>query len=129
MTVKQTDITLKQGVRVRLLLTPALYGVGKARGIDLTTVMRDASDSTGMIRSYAKLAYCAAINQWEVEAVDNPDKGAFPYTFADFDGWSWEQQDEVREFINAVLLAFTGKGLKDYAKEGDSTALKKKTGK
>ena len=129
MTVKTYDIELRQGERVRALLTPALYGVASRKGIDLTAEINGASkDVTAMARAYAKMAYCAAINQWEVERVDNPSAPDFAYSFSDFDTWSWENQKDLLGFIDAVLLAFTGKGLSEQ-KEAAGEGLKKKTRK
>lgn len=122
MTVKYFTIDIREGERVTLLLTPALYGVGKARGIDLASDLK-SEDKSAVTKAYAKLAYCAAINAWEVNGVDDPNAGDFPYRYADFDRWAWEHQDELLKFIDAVLIAFTGKGLKEHA----SQTVKKKT--
>ena len=121
MTPIRTSIEIKQGVRTSLLLTPALYGCASARGIDLST--RSGEDAKAVIRTYTKIAYCAAINAWEVDSVDDPGKGEFPYSFADFDAWAWSHPDEVKRIIDAVLVAFTGKTLKESVADG----VKKKT--
>lgn len=121
MTPTKVRIQLKQGVEVNALLTPALYGVAAARGIDLGTA--SGEDMTGVTRTYARIAYCAAINAWEVESVDHPDMGDFPYTYEDFDAWAWTDADGMLAFIDKTLAAFTGKGLKETARE----AVKKKT--
>ena len=126
MTPKRIRIDLKEGVGIDLLLTPALYGVGKARGIDLVADLRDnGNDPTSITRVYTKMTYCAAINAWEVASVDDPGKGPFPYTFADFDAWSWEKPDDLLRVIDAFLVAFTGKGLKGH-QEGAQEDVKKK---
>lgn len=121
MTPTRYKITLGEGVGVNVLLTPALYGVARSRGIDLA--LADGRDATAVTRTYAKIAYCGALNAWEVDAVDDPDKGAFPYRYEDFDTWAWSSPDALTSFIDAVLVAFTGKGLKATAAE----AVKKKT--
>ena len=125
MTVKTFEITIREGVKMQVLLTPALYGVASRKGIDLDSDLK-SGDVTGMTRAYAKLAYCAALNKWEVDRIDNPSVGDFPYTFSDFDTWSWENQAELLAFMDAVLMAFTGKSVKDY--QGEDVKKKKNRG-
>lgn len=122
----QTTIQLKEGVTVKLLLTPALYGVARERGIDFTTPPTEGADKQARtLDQYAKIAYCAAILAWEVDAVDDPGKGDFPYTFADFHLWSYDRPKEFGKTIDAILLALTGKHVRDYVKEGASVEKKK----
>lgn len=125
---KLIEIHLREGVTARLLLTPALYGVAKERGIDLYT--SGTQDKTSwVVDLYAKMAYCAAISAWEVESVDDPGKGEFPFNFEDFTIWAWENPKEFGTTIDAILLALTGKRARDYVREeaAEAEAEKKKT--
>lgn len=124
---KVIEIHLREGVKAKLLLTPALYGVARERGIDLfppERVMEDKKDR--VFDLYAKIAYCAAISAWEVDAVDDPDKGDFPWTFEDFSLWSWNDQKEFGQTINAILEALTGKSARDYLREQAQKEAEKK---
>jgi hypothetical protein len=133
----QATIQLKEGVTVKLLLTPALYGIAKERGIDIFSDILRAKVAEGegtedratkTVDAYSKIVYCAAILAWEVDAVDNPDAGEFPYTYADFYTWAWGNHREFARTIQAVLVALTGRTINDYLKEADGgDAEKKKT--
>lgn len=112
-------------MKVTALLTPALYGEAAKRDIDLSKGMQ-AKDTATLTRAYAQAAYFACVNEWEVRRVDEPSIGDFPHTFAEFDDWAWTDGKGLAQFIDALLLAFTGKTLKDYAKEAESEGLKKK---
>lgn len=104
------------GVTVSILVTPALYSVAKRRGIDLV-----ADGNAGDIwSSYVKMLYCAAILAWEVDAVDNPGNGEFPYKFQDIHAWAWADTQRLAETVSFMYEALTGKPLKDAA-----TAVKK----
>ena len=124
---KVIEIHLREGVKAKLLLTPALYGVARERGIDLfppRLVMEDKKDR--VFDLYAKIAYCAAISAWEVDAVDDPGRGAFPWTFEDFSLWSWNDQKEFGQTINAILEALTGKSARAYVREAVQEEAEKK---
>lgn len=93
-----------------LLVTPALYGVAAKRSIDLAV---DAmAGNQGVLVSYIKMAYCAAVNAWEVAAVDDPDVGECPYKYADFDAWAWADTERLGDLIAFMYEAMTGKSLK-----------------
>lgn len=118
--VVRSTIELKEGVAVELLATPSLYRVAKQRGIDLVA---DANtDATGVMLSYLKMIYCAAINAWDVRRVDEPKLGAFPYKYADFDEWAWSNQPAFTEAVRFVFSALTGKELQ--AAEGKDVKKK-----
>lgn len=133
---KVTSIEIRTGVKVNLLLTPALYGIAKERGIDLFGPVHNAAEQDDQerykatVEAYARIAYCAAISYWEVDCVDHPEAGAFPYTFADFYSWAWDNPRDFAQAIEAIMVAMTGKPLREYLKELDKAAEedeKKKT--
>lgn len=103
----RTSIELREGVTVEILVTPALYSVAKRRGIDLVSDV-NAGDVYG---SYVKMLYVAAINAWEVAAVDDPKMGEFPYKFSDFHSWAWEDNDRLTKMVAFLYEALTGKPL------------------
>lgn len=98
MVITRTTIGLKEGVAVEILVTPSLYGVAKRRGIDLTSA--EMGNTEDVLALYERIVYCAAINAWEVAQVDDPAKGAFPYTFADIHEWAWA--DGRKAFLEVV---------------------------
>lgn len=102
---------IKEGVVCTLRVTPALYGVASSRGIDL----QSAGDNP--LRTYVKMMYCSAINDWEIRQVDDPSLGDFPLSYSDFDDWAFAHQEEFIKVIDFMLLACTGKGIKDYQHE------------
>lgn len=123
---KVITIHLKEGETAKLLLTPALYGVAKERGIDITGMPAEGQDrKTHVFDQYAKIAYCAAISAWEVDGVDDPDQGPFPYTFEDFAIWAYSEQAEFGRTINDILQALTGKSVREYLREAGESEKKK----
>ena len=116
----RTSIELKDGVRVEILVTPALYSVAKRRGIDLVADV-NAGDVYG---SYVKMLYCAALSAWEVAAVDDPARGDFPYKFADIYEWAWADTERLARIVAFIYEALTGKRFEDIAKE-DGAGVKK----
>lgn len=115
------NIELREGVKVEILVTPALYRVAQSRGIDLSQSGSDKDPFT----PYIKMLYCAAINAWEVEAIDDPDKGEFPYKYRDFDDWAWTDTERLGKAIEFMYQAITGKPLQ----KGIEDVKKKRTTK
>ena len=109
----RTQIELKDGVKVEILITPALYSVAKRRDIDLVADINAGDWQT----TYIKMLYCAAISAWEVAAVDDPGRGEFPYTFADFHEWAWADTERLSRMIAFEYEALTGKKLSDAVEE------------
>jgi len=107
-------IELEQGVTAELLVTPALYGVASRRGMDLRPVSNEPAD---IISSYIRLVFCAAVNAWEVRAMDEPTIGEFPYTFSQFNDWAWGNQPEFGRVMNFAYTALTGKTIREGAQE------------
>ena len=120
----RTSIELKEGVAVEILVTPALYGVAKRRGIDLTADV-NAGD---VYASYVKTLYCAAISAWEVAAVDDPKMGDFPYKYADFTDWAWADAARLTRIVAFIYEALTGKRFEDIGKE-EQKGSKKNAGR
>ena len=115
MIVTRKIVELSKGVACELLVTPALYGVAARRGIDLTS---DANaGGQGVFVSYIKMMYCAAVNAWEVKAVDSPEMGAFPYKYSEFDAWAWEGPKRFIGVVTFMYEALTGRSLKEGAIE------------
>lgn len=104
-----TEITLKEGVRAVLRCTPSVYGIAKERGIPVKG--ESGMDTNKSLEVYVRLAYCAAINEWEIQHYDHPDMGECPYTLADFDSWAWGNQEEFVQFVNFFIEALTGKSV------------------
>lgn len=98
---------------MEILVTPALYSVARRRGIDLVADA-NAGDVYG---SYVKMLYCAAISAWDVAAVDDPKRGEFPYTFADFYEWAWADTERLAKMVAFIYEALTGKRFEDIGKE------------
>lgn len=117
----RTQIELREGVAVDVLVTPALYRVAKQRGINLVSDSNAGDDDP--FTSYIKMLYCAAINAWEVDAVDNPGKGDFPYRYSEFDEWAWSDRARLNKMIQFLYEALTGKPLVQAVSE----VKKKKT--
>lgn len=113
----RTSIELREGVTVEILVTPALYGVAKRRGIDLTADV-NAGDVYG---SYVKTLYCAAISAWEVAAVDDPKLGEFPYKYSDFHEWAWADAKRLARMVAFIYEALTGKRFEDIGKESEGS--------
>ena len=117
----RTNIELREGVKVAVLVTPALYRVAKQRGVDLS---EDGEGGTeDVFTAYTKMLYCAAINAWEVDSVDSEGMGPFPYKYADFVEYMASKPGRLNEAVNFIYEALTGKTLK----EGVAEELKKKT--
>lgn len=117
-------ITLREGATIRVFVAPSLYAISKARGIDITSPT--GQDAVAIIRRYAAIAFCAAIDAWEIDNIANPDKGEYPYTYGDFVEWAYNDQKGLLAFIDFASRAITGKGIHEQG-EGDDDEVKKKT--
>lgn len=110
----RTQIELREGVKVSVLVTPALYRIAERKGLDVTGGDATAQDP---FTSYIRILYCAAVNAWEVDTVDKPDMGAFPYTYAEFVEWAWSDVKRLGESVSFIYEALTGKTLKNGVEE------------
>lgn len=108
------NIELREGEQAEILVTPALYRVAKQRGLNLSM---DSGDGADVFDVYAKLIYCAAINAWEVRAVDDTSIGTFPYKYGDFVEWLSAEKGRFTEMVKFCYAALTGKNLEDGIQE------------
>lgn len=102
-----TEIELREGVRAVLRCTPSVYGIAREKGMDVTG--KSDMETGRALQVYVRLAYCAAVNEWEIQHYDHPEMGAFPYTLADFDTWAWTNESEFIGFVNFFIEALSGK--------------------
>lgn len=104
-------IKLKGGEQVELLATPALFAIAKRRGM---TIEADADNAADVFSAYTKLIYLAALNAWEVRRYDAPQMGECHYRLMDFVEWASGDAEAFVKAVNFILVALTGKELKDY---------------
>jgi hypothetical protein len=123
-------IRLKGGEQVELLATPALFAIAKRRGM---TIEADADNAADVFNAYTKLIYLAALNAWEVRRYDAPQMGECHYRLMDFVEWASGDAEAFVKAVNFILVALTGKELKDYnageekAPENEENEVKKKS--
>lgn len=123
-------IKLKGGEQVELLATPALFAIAKRRGM---TIEADADNAADVFSAYTKLIYLAALNAWEVRRYDAPQMGDCHYRLMDFVEWASGDAEAFVKAVNFILVALTGKELKDYntgeekAPENEEKDVKKKS--
>lgn len=123
-------IKLKGGEQVELLATPALFAIAKRRGM---TIEADADNAADVFSAYTKLIYLAALNAWEVRRYDAPQMGECHYRLMDFVEWASGDAAAFVKAVNFILVALTGKELKDYntgeekAPENEEKDVKKKS--
>lgn len=123
-------IKLKGGEQVELLATPALFAIAKRRGM---TIEADADNAADVFNAYTKLIYLAALNAWEVRRYDAPQMGECHYRLMDFVEWASGDAEAFVKAVNFILVALTGKELKDYnageekAPENEENEVKKKS--
>jgi hypothetical protein len=112
----RTTIEIRQGVEVELLFTPRLYSFKGKEGIDFSA---DKTDAGAVFALYADIIYCAALNLWTLRGNAEDD---FPHHRADFHEFSMADPKAFGKAVNFALEALTGKGLKDFAEEGEKVA-------
>lgn len=123
-------IKLKGGEQVELLATPALFAIAKRRGM---TIEADADNAADVFSAYTKLIYLAALNAWEVRRYDAPQMGECHYRLMDFVEWASGDAEAFVKAVNFILVALTGKELKDYntgeekSPENEEKDVKKKS--
>lgn len=109
------NITMRGGEQVELLATPALFGIARRRGWKIEA---DSDNASEVFSAFTKLIYLAALNAWEVRRYDDASLGDCPYRLMDFVEWASGSPQEYTKTVDFVLVALTGKDLKDYATEG-----------
>lgn len=112
----RTTIEIRQGVKVEVLFTPRLYSFKGMEGVDFTA---DKSEAGSVFALYADIIYCAALNLWTLQGNDADE---FPHHRADFHEFSMADPKAFGKVVNFALEALTGKGLKDFASEGEKVA-------
>lgn len=112
----RTTIEIRQGVKVEVLFTPRLYSFKGKEGVDFTA---DKSDAGSVFALYADIIYCSALNLWTLQGNDADE---FPHHRADFHEFSMADPKAFGKVVNFALEALTGKGLKDFASEGEKVA-------
>lgn len=103
---------------MEVLFTPRLYSFKGKEGIDFSA---DKTDAGAVFALYADIIYCAALNLWTLQGNAEED---FPYHRADFHEFSMANPTGFGKAVNFALEALTGKGLKDFAAEGEKVAEK-----
>lgn len=119
-------INLKDGVSVRLLITPSLFSIASRKGISLE--VNDQEDLHGTLDLYIKIMWLAAINYNEAERMDNPDIEELPYKYLDFAQWAGEHRSDFYKMVAVVAEALSGKSGKDPEEQPSEKPLKKKSG-
>lgn len=109
-------ITIKDGVSVRLLITPSLFSVAKRKGISLE--VSDTTDVHGTLELYIKVLWLSAINYVEAEKMDNPDVEDFKYKYLDFAQWAGENKKEFYKLVTVAVECLSGKSAKELLEEG-----------
>lgn len=108
-------IELKDGVEVRLLITPSLFSIAKRKGLTLT--VEDSSDTHAVLDLYAKIIWLAAINYVEAAKVDDPDVPDFPYGYMDFAEWAGLHQNDFAKMVSVAVECLSGKTVQELAAE------------
>lgn len=109
------------GVTVNLLVTPAIYGVARRKGMDLT-ISKD-SGMTEVMDTYCRIAYCAAVLANEVDRVDDAEIPVLALKYADFEEWRAQNPDE---FIGLVQFMYSALTQRSYSELVIETIKKKK---
>ncbi len=117
------DIELREGVKVEMLFTLALFGIAKKRGISLE--LEANADTDDRLTYYIKLMYLAAILAWEYNAIESPSIGEFPYKMIDFAEWSGDHPLQFAKIIKGASSAIAGVEVDDNADQ-DTEGVKKK---
>ena len=105
------ELELREGVKVEMLFTLALFGIAKKRGISLDLEADASADER--ITYYVKMMYVAAILAWEYRAIDTPSIGDFPYTMMDFGEWSGNHPLQFAKMIKGASAAIAGVDIED----------------
>ena len=100
------EIELREGVKVELLFTLALFGVAKKRGISLD--IEEGAQAEERITYFVKLIYAAAILAHEYRRIDAPALGEFPYTMMDIAEWSGNHPVQFARIIKGASAAISG---------------------
>ena len=116
-------INIKDGVSVRLLITPSLFSIASRKGVSLE--VDDSADMHATLDLYVKLIWLAAINYYEAERMDNPDVEDFTYKYLDFAQWAGERRREFLRMVSIVAQCLSGKTSKELDAEDTPVGEKK----
>lgn len=113
-----------EGVAIDILVTPAVYGVARRKGMDLT--ISKESGMSEVMDTYCRIAYCSAVLANEVARVDDAEVPVLALKYADFETWRAQHPDEFIELVQFMYSALTQKSYADLVIE---TIKKKKKSK
>lgn len=117
------EIELREGVKVELLFTLALFGVAKRRGIALD--IEEGAGAEERITYFVKLMYAAAILAHEYRLIDSPGLGEFPYNIMDFAEWSGNHPIQFAKIIKGASAAIAGVEPEEGEAQGAEDVKKK----
>lgn len=109
------------GVTVKMLVTPAIYGVARRKGMDLT--ISKESGITEVMDTYCRIAYCSAVLANEVDRVDDAEVPVLALKYADFEEWRATHPDE---FMGLVQFMYSALSQRPYSELVLETIKKKK---
>lgn len=93
------------GVTVNLLVTPAVYGIARRKGLDLS--ISKESSMPEVMDTYCRMAYCAAVLANEIERVDDPEIPVLVVKFSDVEEWRAQHPDEFMELVQFMYSALS----------------------
>jgi len=122
------DIRLKDGVIVKVLITPHLFSFKGYKGLTFEATTHESM--MGIFEQYADILYAGALNAWVLDEGRDPDE--FPCTRGDFHEYMTLEQKAFGADLEFAVLALTGKTLTEIlkAQEGvkeDPSSKKKAT--
>lgn len=120
----ETEIIMRKGEAVNLLITPRLFVYKGREGI---TLEADGDSIPAVMSLYADILYLAALNWWELEgnALDG-----FRHRRVDFHAWAAEHPEEFASLVRLAVRLLSGKSLAEQVreqKERDGADVKKKS--
>lgn len=104
-----------EGVAIDILVTPAVYGVARRKGMDLT--ISKESGMSEVMDTYCRIAYCSAVLANEVARVDDAEVPVLALKYADFETWRAQHPDEFIELVQFMYSALTQKSYADLVIE------------
>lgn len=105
MVLTRTTIAIREGERVEILISPALYGEAQERGInlDLRLVKEGTMD---YLYKQIGIVYFGALVAWKARMWDDPTLDPFPYKFIDFVNWATNDAESFKDTMLFVAQAF-----------------------
>lgn len=116
MVLTRKTIAIQEGVKVEILVTPALYGEAQERGINLD--LRLAKEGTmDYLYKQIGIVYFGALVAWKARMWDDPTLGVFPYKFIDFVNWATGDPESFKDTMIFVAQAFNVSESEDEKKK------------